>query len=100
MFEFDDIVISGWPRKANEFMFHLIRTKPDGFSADDFNSLCVGAKMPPDVIKRLSGKVFREYQAANYIKKTKAYKLSERNSQPLPVWVSASEQSKLASQNV
>ncbi len=91
-FGFTDDEVRSWPRRANEFMFHLINTKSDGFTADDFNSLCVCNNFPPDVIKRLSGKLFREYQAANYIKKTSNYKLSTRNSSPLPVWESVINQ--------
>jgi hypothetical protein len=52
----------------------------------------VWAAMPPDIIKRLAGKVFREFQAANQIKKTSKYVLSARNSAPLPIWVAVSQQ--------
>ena len=89
MFEFTDDEVTSWPKRANEFMFHLIDRNGDGFTADDFNSLCVSEKFPPDVIKRLSGKLFREFQAHNYIKKTNKYKLSNRNSSPLPIWTKA-----------
>jgi hypothetical protein len=89
MFEFSETEVNSWPKRANEFMFQLIATKPDGFTADDLHSLCVRENFPPDVIKRLSGKLFREFQSVNYIKKTDRFKLSERNSSPLPIWESA-----------
>ena len=90
MFEFDQSEVESWPRKASEFMFHLIATMPNGFNADNFYDLCVGATMPPDVIRRLAGKLFREFQAAGYIVKTAQYTLSKRNgSSPLPVWIAA-----------
>lgn len=84
--------LSGWPKMAIEAMLQLIETKPRGFCADDFNALCVDAKMPADTIKRLAGKLFREFQAANQIKKTSQYVLSARNSSPLPIWVAVSQQ--------
>jgi len=72
-------------------MFHLIATKPDGFTADDLSELCRKSNFPPDVIKRLSGKLFREFQAAGYIQKTDRYKLSARNSSPQPLWKAPSK---------
>jgi hypothetical protein len=93
MFEFDQSEVESWHKKTNEFMFHLIAIKPDGFTADDFNALCVAAKLPPDVIKRQSGKLFREFQAAGYIEKTNCFVLSKRNSSPLPRWISAKNKS-------
>jgi hypothetical protein len=91
MFEFNETEVGSWPKRANEFMFDLINRKPDGFTADDFNSMCRSYNFPPDVIKRLSGKLFKEFQAADYIRKTDKYKLSDRNSSPLPVWESAKQ---------
>lgn len=84
--------LSDWQKKAIEAMLLLVRTKASGFCADDFNALCAGTAIPRDIIKRLSGKLFREFQAANQIKKTCQYVLSARNSSPLPIWVAVSQQ--------
>lgn len=89
--QLDQNEVAGWPKQANEFMLNLIKSKPDGFCADDFNDLCVQAQMPADIIKKLSGKLFREFQAANYIVKTNQYTLSKRYSAPLPIWIARSQ---------
>jgi hypothetical protein len=89
--QIDQEKATGWSEQANGFMFNLIKSKPDGFCADDFNDLCVEAEMPADTIKRLSGKLFREFQAANHITKTSQFTLSKRNSAPLPIWIAVKE---------
>ena len=92
MFEFTIEEIMGWSRKTEEIMFQLIATKPTGFTADNFYKLCVEAKIPPSEIKRYAGKLFKEFQAAGYTKKTDKYELSQRNgSSPLPIWEAAND---------
>ena len=85
--QIDQNEMTGWLEQANGFMFNLIKSKPEGFCADDFNDMCVEAEMPADIIKKLSGKLFREFQAANQITKTSQFTLSKRNSSPLPIWI-------------
>lgn len=91
MSEIDDKTVKNWTHKANWFMFQLIESKPDGFCADEFYELCRGANISPATIKSLAGKLFREFQAAGYIRKTDKFRLSRRNSStPLPIWVKLS----------
>src|ERR1700761_7772723 len=88
MFKFDPFEMKRWELQANEFMFHLMNTKSSGFCGDDFYELARNEGLPASVIKNLSAKLFREYQAAGYIQKTDKYRLSRRNgSTPLPIWV-------------
>lgn len=75
-----------WAGMAEMYMQHLIETKPNGFTGDDFYKICANSGMPKPFIKRLSGKTFRQFSVAE-IQKTDEYRLSERNSSPLPVWV-------------
>jgi hypothetical protein len=92
MTEFDDKELRSWAAKANWFMFQLVHNKSNGFCADDFYDSCRDAKMPPALIKRFAGKLFREFQSAKYIAKTDKFRLSRRNqSTPLPIWCKASE---------
>jgi hypothetical protein len=79
-------------RIATEIMFRLFQSENE-FSADDFYRLARREAMPPDLIKRYSGSMFRQFQAAGYIEKTDRFILSERNgSTPLPVWKSSGEE--------
>lgn len=74
---------------GENIMFQL-KSSGEEFSADDFYAKARQEQIPPTVIKRLVGKLFREFQAAGFIKKTDRYVLSERNqSTPLPLWTSA-----------
>jgi hypothetical protein len=81
--------IDGWHKKAYDAMFYLIKTKGDGFSADDLNALFRYYDFPPDVIKKWSGKLFRQFVSAGYIEKTNKYLLN-RNSAPIPIWIATS----------
>ena len=76
---------------AQQIMITIVRTH-DEFTADAFYEVANSYKMPPDLIKRFSGSFFRKFQAAGYIKKTNYYRLSARNSRPLPVWIKAEGQ--------
>ena len=75
-----------WEIEANRIMFQLKATYPD-WTADDFYKLATEVSMPPNIIKQLSGALFKAFKAAGYIQKTKEFRLSTRNgSTPLPVW--------------
>ncbi len=72
--------------RATEIMFKL-KDEFDTFTADDFYRLARAGAMPPELIKKFSGALFKRFQAAAYIRQTGEFKLSERNgSSPLPVW--------------
>lgn len=76
-----------YKRIATEIMFQLIQSGEE-FSADDWFCKARDESMPPDLIKKLSGSQFKEYQASGYIEKTGGYILSKRNgSSPLPLWI-------------
>ena len=78
---------SDYERIATSIIFTL-KEKGTEFTADDFYRLAREEAMPPELIKRFSGSLFRRFQAAGYIEKTDRYILSERNgSTPLPVWI-------------
>ena len=64
--------------------------RDEPFSADDFYKSAISFIMPPKVIKRLAGAMFKEFAAAGYIRKRSDYKLSERNGgATLPLWEGA-----------
>lgn len=89
---FDPEKHTQWSADATEIMFGIIEQSPDGFTADEFYTLARQRTLPPDVIKRFAGKLFREFQASGYIEKTDNYRLSERNgSTPLPIWRKAAQ---------
>jgi hypothetical protein len=78
-------------RIADEIMFKIIRIHSE-FTADTFYECARSNNMPPAIIKKLAGSVFKQFQAAGYIQKTDRYRLSQRNqSTPLPVWIKAEE---------
>lgn len=79
--------IAEYQRISTSIMFQL-KESGEKFSADDFYSKARAESMPPELIKKFSGSLFRQYQAAGYIEKTGEYVLSNRNgSSPLPVWI-------------
>jgi len=79
-----------WNVVAENIMFALIN-RGEPFSADGFFSLAVKASMPPSLIKKFSGAMFRQFQGAGYIRKRADYVLSQRNGAAcLPLWQSAS----------
>ena len=91
-FMFDPEKHTQWSADATEIMFIIIEHYPDGFTADEFYTLARQRALPPDLIKRFAGKLFREFQASGYIEKTDKYRLSERNgSTPLPIWKKAAQ---------
>jgi hypothetical protein len=59
------------------------------FTAQDFHEIALREGIPSEFIARYSGSLFKRYQAAFFIRKTKRFKLSERTSAPLPVWITA-----------
>ena len=80
-----------WSVTAEQIMFSLVQ-RGEPFSADSFYSLAVKESMPPSLIKKFSGAMFREFQGAGYIRKRKDYKLSERNGAAvLPLWENAQQ---------
>ena len=81
---------SEWSLVAENIMFWLIK-RGEPFSADGFYSKAVSESMPPCLIKKFSGAMFREFQAAGYIRKRNDYILSQRNGAAcLPLWENAS----------
>jgi len=85
---FDEIVKtnSEWAVVADNIFFALIR-RGAIFSADSFYEMAVKESMPPSLIKKFAGSKFREFQAANYLKKRKDYTISSRNGgATLPLW--------------
>ena len=81
---------SEWSLVAENIMFWLIK-RGEPFSADAFYSRAVSESMPPCLIKKFSGAMFREFQAAGYIRKRNDYILSQRNGAAcLPLWENAS----------
>ena len=82
---------SEWNVVAENIMFTLVQSG-EPFSADAFYSKAVRESMPPSLIKKFSGAMFREFQGAGYIRKRKDYKLSERNGAAvLPLWENAQQ---------
>ena len=82
-----------WTWIGNQIIFALMNKEE--WTADDFYTGARSWSMPPAIIKRLAGALFRQFQAAGYIEKTDRFRLSDRNgSAPLPIWqrVSAREQ--------
>ena len=90
---YDEIVKtnSEWSVVADNIMFALIN-RGEIFSADAFYEMAVKQSMPPSLIKKFSGSKFREFQAANYLKKRKDYRISSRNGGAvLPLWENAQQ---------
>ncbi len=80
-----------WSAVAEGIMFWLIK-RGEPFSADAFYSRAVSESMPPCLIKKFSGAMFREFQAAGYIRKRDDYILSQRNGAAcLPLWENAQQ---------
>ncbi len=80
---------SEWALVAENIMFALIR-KNEAFSGDSFYSMAVKESMPPSLIKKFSGAMFRQFQHAGYIKKRSDYKISRRNGGAvMPMWQKA-----------
>jgi hypothetical protein len=76
-----------WNWKSIEIFFNLIKSQAE-LTADDFARECRKVQMPPAQIARNSGILFKQMKAQGYIKKTKNFKLSERNgSSPLPIYL-------------
>ena len=82
---------SDWSVIAEQIMFWLIQ-RGEPFSADSFYSKAVAESMPPSMIKKFSGAMFREFQSAGYIRKRADYILSKRNGAAcLPLWQNATQ---------
>lgn len=82
---------SDWSVIAEQIMFWLVKSG-EPFSADSFYSRAVAESMPPSMIKKFSGAMFREFQGAGYIRKRKDYILSQRNGAAcLPLWENATQ---------
>lgn len=80
---------SEWSVTAENIMFALVK-RGEPFSADGYYALAVKESMPPSLIKKFSGAMFKEFQAAGYIRKRKDYVISSRNGGAvLPLWESA-----------
>jgi hypothetical protein len=81
--------VESWHKIAHEAMLTLIKLKGEtGFTGDDLNYIFRKNNFPADVIRKWTGKLFREYQACGYIEKTDEYVLG-RHSSPLPIWKAA-----------
>ena len=91
MITLKDLTLAEWEFEATKIMFKL-KDELRVFTADDFYRLARAQAMPPALLKKFSGSMFRQFAAAGYIKKTDKFRLSERNgSSPLPVWEIATE---------
>lgn len=76
-----------WNWKATETFFKLIKEQRE-LTADDFARECRKVQMPPQQIAANSSVLFKSMKAQGYIRKTKNFKLSERNgSSPLPIYL-------------
>jgi len=67
MWEYSQEEVNSWPISAENFIFHLIKSKPDGFTKEDFYKMCVKDKIPPSEIKRLASELFRDFESVGYI---------------------------------
>ena len=75
-----------WSIVADNIMFALIH-HGEAFTADAFYEMAVKELMPPSLIKKFAGSKIREFQAANYLRKSKNYTISKRNGgATLPFW--------------
>jgi phosphodiesterase/alkaline phosphatase D-like protein len=82
---------SEWNVVAENIMFALIN-RGEPFSADAFYSKAIGEAMPPSLIKKFSGAMFRQFQGVGYIRKRADYILSQRNGAAcLPLWENAQQ---------
>jgi len=80
-----------WNWKATEVFFRLIREQNE-ITADDFVRECRKIQMPSFQINRNAGILFKSMKSVGYICKTDRYKLSERGSSPLPIYVTKPDQ--------
>lgn len=71
--------------KTVDLFFELLNTF-DKITADDFARICRRDNVPPLVIGRNSPKLFKSFKAQGYLKKTKTYRISQRNHSPMPVY--------------
>ncbi|MDB6121990.1 MAG: hypothetical protein JWQ71_983 [Pedosphaera sp.] len=89
-----------WEWKGTEIFFRLIDAYPEGFTADEFYKACRDENFPPSQIRDNAARMFKNFAASGYIKKTGKFRLSERNgSSPLPVWVKREGLTRPACQN-
>jgi hypothetical protein len=56
------------------------------FSGEDFSRICAAAKVNPRHYTKIAGNLFKSFQTSGYIIKLNKFIMSERDSQPLPVW--------------
>src|SRR5579862_4176329 len=86
MSTFVDKSLPAWEYEMTRIFFKLKDTC-ETFDADTVYRESRAIGMAPQFIKKLSGALFKRFQASGYIERTGAFKLSERNgSSPLPVW--------------
>ena len=77
--------VNHWNLKGTEIMFKIMAEQSE-LTADDFAREARKQQMPPLIISKLSGGLIKSFKCQGYLKKTKIFKLSERNSNPLPVY--------------
>jgi len=64
--------------------------KLNEFTADDLYRFALELGVEETEIARLSGALLKRYQSQGfYIRKSKRFKLSERSSNPLPIWITS-----------
>ena len=75
-----------WDKAGVEIMFRLVRERQT-VNADNYVAECRKIEMPPFHISRTCGPLFKSMKANGYLRKTTEYKLSERTSKPLPIYL-------------
>lgn len=81
----DSEKVAEW--RCMQIMFELMDKYPTGYSADELYREARAHNLAPYHIRQNAAKLFKQFLHSGYLVKTKTYKLSERNSSPLPIYV-------------
>jgi hypothetical protein len=72
-------------------IFYRLAHERETITADDYVREARRAKMNPVHISRTCGPLFKSFRANGTLRKTSEYRISERSSKPLPVYVCLKE---------
>lgn len=83
-----------WQEVADRIFIHLIK-KGETFNADTFYQLARAEYMPAQLLRKISGNLFKSYQQAGYIRKSGTYAVSSRNDGNLIAeWITTAAEAK------
>ena len=72
-------------------IFYRLAQERETITADDYVREARRVKMSPVQISRTCGPLFKSFRASGTLRKTSEFRISERSSKPLPVYVCVKE---------